>query len=399
MPPRRLFAGRPPPDLSSSSSDENPDTPAAPSQSDLAKQPTSSTNAPPASVSSPPRVPAQRRKRPRFVARVVSQDLNPQGGVKKAVPDDNDLQKWAGPVAREAAYGGDGGEREGRRELDVDSESESDGDDDDDDDDDEEEEDEEGEAEEDIDEIQRLERPVFISKAERGAAQGAQELEQSVDRMEKRELERREEARRMVHAALEEEEENLRKRMEGGTLNDEELPDDEDIEEEREKEYALWRVRELKRIVRDKQEVEEWKRKRSGGASAVERTDEALQHEEGGEEHGGEKVSKESGERARPAFLQKFYKMGPFFLETDESGRYKEEIYNRDYNRGTSEDGVNREALPAPMQVRRGEFGKAGRSKYTHLANEDTAAGLAGELRRDKELADALGAGRKNGAG
>lgn len=387
MPPKRLFAGRPPPDLSSSSSGDDSDPPAAAPETPVAKHPTSSPNTSRASVPSPPCASAQPRKRPRFVARVVSEDINLHSGVKEAVADDDDLHKRDESVVRGTAYGGDGGEREGGWEVDGESESESDRED---------EEDEEEEEEEESDELQHVERPVFISKAERGAVHATQVSEHSVDRMEKRELERREEARQMVHAALEEEEENFRKRMEGGALHDGELPDDEDIEEEREKEYALWRVRELKRIMRDKQEVEEWKRKRSGGMAAAERTGHTPQNEDREEGH-SEMASTHSEERARPAFLQKFYKMGPFFLETDESGRYKEEIYNRDYNKGTSEDGVNREALPAPMRVRRGEFGKAGRSKYTHLVNEDTAAGLAGELRRDKELADALGAGRKRG--
>ncbi len=47
-------------------------------------------------------------------------------------------------------------------------------------------------------------------------------------------------------------------------------------------------------------------------------------------------------------------------------------IYNRDYNLPTWEDKVDKSNLPKIMQVRRGLLFKKGRTKYTHLTNEDT---------------------------
>ncbi|CDF35981.1 microfibrillar-associated protein 1 (predicted) [Chondrus crispus] len=192
---------------------------------------------------------------------------------------------------------------------------------------------------------------------------------------------RRREAQRLVAHILAEEE-NVRDAW--ASVTNDELPDDEDREEDHEMEVALWRLREVLRVKRDREERAEWERKRSG--EVVEPRKERGEGE-------GRAETNEAGEgqsTAKPAFLQKHYKTGPFFLETNEDGTYKEEIYNRDYNRGTEQDQVRRLGLPGPMQVRRGEFGKASRSKYTHLAAEDTAAGMARELRQDRELADVL---------
>ena len=45
-------------------------------------------------------------------------------------------------------------------------------------------------------------------------------------------------------------------------------------------------------------------------------------------------------------------------------------LEERDFSLPTLGDKVNKELLPAVMQVR--NFGKSGRSKYTHLVDQDT---------------------------
>lgn len=64
--------------------------------------------------------------------------------------------------------------------------------------------------------------------------------------------------------------------------------------------------------------------------------------------------------------MQKYYKLGPFHMDKDE------EVLKRDYNMPTGEDKMDKSVLPAVLQKRKGEQGKKGRSKWTHLTNEDT---------------------------
>lgn len=52
------------------------------------------------------------------------------------------------------------------------------------------------------------------------------------------------------------------------------------------------------------------------------------------------------------AFMQKYYHRGAFFMDKDTEGKYKEEVYNRDFNEAVEEDAVDKSILPKPMQVR-----------------------------------------------
>ncbi|KAJ3616808.1 hypothetical protein Zmor_009015 [Zophobas morio] len=163
-----------------------------------------------------------------------------------------------------------------------------------------------------------------------------------------------------------------------GEENEGDLSDGDGDEQE---EYEKWKVRELARLKRDKEEREallavqletQERRKTMTDAELIK---DRLTHQ-----------------NLRPKgtlkYLQKYYHRGAFFVQdTDET------IYNRDYtgrvvkvlllilwtyfNLGffcpaapTGEDLFDKTILPKVMQVK--NFGRSGRTKWTHLTAEDT---------------------------
>lgn len=80
-------------------------------------------------------------------------------------------------------------------------------------------------------------------------------------------------------------------------------------------------------------------------------------------------------QRGKLKFMQKYYHKGAFFQTEADDDRGTvggDSIYKRDFTGATGEDKFDKEALPTVMQVKK--FGRAGRTKWTHLANEDTTA-------------------------
>lgn len=123
----------------------------------------------------------------------------------------------------------------------------------------------------------------------------------------------------------------------------------------------------------------------------------------GAEQNLGRRVQ----ERSKLKFLQKYYHVGAFFqsgADDDRDTMGTDAIYRRDYTGATGEDKFDREALPAVMQVK--NFGRAGRTKWTHLNAEDTTNVDEGvwrpgyqeqpEFASIRERAEKMGAARRH---
>ena len=134
--------------------------------------------------------------------------------------------------------------------------------------------------------------------------------------------------------------------------------DDLDPAEER----AAWRLRELMRIKRDKEKYALREREREE-IDARRQMDPEKRLKEDMERVKQQKDNKRNTE-SQPRFMQKYYHKGAFYQD--------EEILKRDYSEAVEDQVIHPENLPKPLQIRGQGQGLAGRSKWTHLANEDT---------------------------
>lgn len=95
-------------------------------------------------------------------------------------------------------------------------------------------------------------------------------------------------------------------------------------------------------------------------------TDEQRQEEDRKANQGAE------GQAEKPKwnFMQKYYHKGVFYMDST-SLKKDDDVRNKDYAaQPTQWDKIDVENLPAVLQVK--NFGKRGRTKYTHLLDQDT---------------------------
>uniref|UniRef100_A0A9J7X511 Microfibril associated protein 1 n=1 Tax=Cyprinus carpio carpio TaxID=630221 RepID=A0A9J7X511_CYPCA len=202
-------------------------------------------------------------------------------------------------------------------------------------------------------------KPVFIRKKDRVTVAEREAEEQRQKELEIEAKKQVEERRRYTLKIVEEEakkeyEENKRTlaALDG-------LDTDGENEEE---EYEAWKVRELKRIKRDREDREAIEKEKA----EIERFRTLTEEERRAELRTNGKVVTNKATKGKYKFLQKYYHRGAFFLDEEQ------DVFRRDFSAPTLEDHFNKTILPKVMQVK--NFGRSGRTKYTHLVDQDTTS-------------------------
>ncbi|XP_072046114.1 microfibrillar-associated protein 1-like [Amphiura filiformis] len=203
-------------------------------------------------------------------------------------------------------------------------------------------------------------KPVFVAKKDRVTVQekeiAAMKLKEQEEYAKVRADERRRETIKLVEKEakkdFEPEESLTTDQLQIMSIN----TDDENEEDE----YEAWKLREMKRIKRDRDEREQLEKDRQD----IERNRNLTEDERRADQRINNKVITNKPTKGRYKFLQKYYHRGVFFMDKEE------DVFKRDVSNPTLEDHFDKTVLPKVMQVK--NFGRSGRTKYTHLVDQDT---------------------------
>ncbi|XP_031618848.1 microfibrillar-associated protein 1 [Contarinia nasturtii] len=202
-------------------------------------------------------------------------------------------------------------------------------------------------------------KPLFVSKKDRATiaekekeAQRQKQLEYEEKRLAK---ERRRQTLRMVEDSVKKDIDKAKPDTNEASIDDVCTDDEND-----EVEYEAWKLRELKRIKRDREEKEQLEKEKT----EIDRIRNLTEEERRQEARVNPREVTNRAEKGKYKFLQKYYHRGAFFLDKDD------EVFKRDFAQATLEDHFDKTILPKVMQVK--NFGRCGRTKYTHLVDQDT---------------------------
>lgn len=202
-------------------------------------------------------------------------------------------------------------------------------------------------------------KPAFVPKTERETlvereallSQAEQTTRQEADQMVAR---KRQTQELVIQAQLQEAQQEAPAR--------EECELETDDENDEVAQYEAWREREMARIARDRQV-------RQAGTKA-----EAAVAASGG----GLPTVPTAQSKKKWKFLQEYWHKGAFF-QTEEEMAGEDvlgDVMRREYDAPTGEDKFDKQMLPKIMQVR--NFGRRGRTKWSHLLAEDTTFASGG---------------------
>ena len=212
--------------------------------------------------------------------------------------------------------------------------------------------------------------PKFISKAKR-AQQTTAEPPADVKAIEDEKL-RKEKADALLQAQLERE---ATARAAGKKFwDDDDIAPEDEVDDtdglDPEGEKAAWKLRELKRVRRDRLAIEEKEKERE----EIERRRNMTAEEREEEDRKYVEAQKESHEdRGKMGYMQKYFHKGAFFNDAGEEDEEVKAVLNRDLAGARFEDDADKAVLPEYMKIRdMTRLGKKGRTKYKDLKNEDT---------------------------
>lgn len=201
-------------------------------------------------------------------------------------------------------------------------------------------------------------KPLFVRKRDRTTVI---EKERELDKQKQQEYETKRQLKERRRQTLRLVEESVKKELE--QMKAEKDPNIGDVntdDENDEVEYEAWKLRELKRIKRDREEKEQREKEKSDIESLRNMTEEERRQEL----RLNPKVVTNKAAKGKYKFLQKYYHRGAFYLENEDN------VLKQDFSQPTLEDHFDKTILPKVMQVK--NFGRCGRTKYTHLVDQDT---------------------------
>ncbi|OAX43640.1 hypothetical protein K503DRAFT_789395 [Rhizopogon vinicolor AM-OR11-026] len=224
---------------------------------------------------------------------------------------------------------------------------------------DEEEEEEESESSESEEEPSKpLFRPVFVPKRGRVTIVERDAIAQEAEDIEKRKLETAEERKKQSHDLVAE---SIRREL-LEKEKEEIIPDVDDADGlDPAGEFEAWRLRELGRIKKEKEE----ELRREEEREEIERRRALPEEQRLKEDLERANKLREEKPKGKQKFLQKYWHKGAFHQDDEVLTRH-------DYTEAT-ESTVDISLLPEVMRVK--NFGKRSRTKYTHLLDQDTTQG------------------------